>query len=359
MNHNGGLSWSFDKDDPVPDDIVDELYKQLNPTLQITKERFSNAVNALPAMSENVVVGSDPSVNNDLVDIINEEFGNGSILFSTDAPMANANGPHIDACVIDSYTVSSNSNIATSPDGMITDLPWREYDRLRQYLTEYKDGFRVAISAALPLMALLAISSIPGDPNLLVLDACPAHARVRFDKNTKILNSGSERVSRYVLSYSIRSCKIGLVMGDDAKATLLKVLEEDENLLKVELTDDQLGLLIDNYPKIRAKYGLHKSNPIWFVLDQTTDRASLFITCRQPSFLFAGGDMLTKMGTLESITSMLDLFDWVSLIYCCILFFIVLALTSCLFLFIESSSYRTIRKTNRFDANPQLYASRV
>ena len=127
---NVGLSWSFNKNDPVPDDIVSELYKQLNPNLRLTKERFSMMVNALPAMSEDVVVGSDPSVNSGLVDIINEEFGNGSILFSTDAPMANANGPHIDACVIDSYTVSSNSNIATSPDGMITDLPWREYDRL-------------------------------------------------------------------------------------------------------------------------------------------------------------------------------------------------------------------------------------
>jgi len=137
--------------------------------------------------------------------------------------------------------VSSNSCIATSADGMITDLPWRVYDRLRHYLTEYKDGLRVAISAALPLMASLAVSSNPGDPNLLVLDANPAHACVRFDKNTKILNPGSERISRYVISYAIRSCKIGLVMGNDAKTALLK-------------------------------------------------------------------DMLTKMGTLELITSMLDLF---------------------------------------------------
>ena len=222
--------------------------------------------------------------------------------------LANANGPHIDAFVMDSYAVSSNSCIATSADGMITDLPWRVYDRLRHYLTEYKDGLRVAISAALPLMASLAVSSNPGDPNLLVLDANPAHACVRFDKNTKILNPGSERISRYVISYAIRSCKIGLVMGNDAKTALLKDLEEDENLLFVPLTDDQLGLLIDNYPMIRAKYDLHKSNPILFVLDQTTGRASIFTTCRQPSFLFTGGDMLTKMGTLELITSMLDLF---------------------------------------------------
>jgi hypothetical protein len=49
--------------------------------------------------------------------------------------------------------------------------------------------------------------------------------------------------------------------GNDAKATLRTVLEEDENLLFVPLTDDQLGLLFDNYPKIRAKYEFHDSNP--------------------------------------------------------------------------------------------------
>ena len=86
VNHNGGLSWSFNKDDPVPDDIVDELYKLLNPIPRLTKKQFSKMVNALPAMSNNVVVGSDPSVNSGLVEIINEEFGNGSILFATDAP---------------------------------------------------------------------------------------------------------------------------------------------------------------------------------------------------------------------------------------------------------------------------------
>jgi hypothetical protein len=97
-------------------------------------------------------------------------------------------------------------------------------------------------------------------------------------------------------------------MGKDAKATLRTVLEEDDNLLFVPLTDDQLGLLFDNYPKIRTKYGLHDSNPIYFVLDQTTGRASIYITCQQSSFLFAAGDKLSKMGLLELITSMFDLF---------------------------------------------------
>jgi hypothetical protein len=97
-------------------------------------------------------------------------------------------------------------------------------------------------------------------------------------------------------------------MGNDAKATLRKALEEDENLIFVTLTDDQLGLLFDNYPKIRAKYELHDSNPIYLVLDQTTGRTSIYITCRQSSFLYTGGDMLTKMGTLELITSMMELF---------------------------------------------------
>ena len=50
VKRNRGLSWSFNKDDPVPDDIVNELYKQLNPTLQLTKEQFSKMVNTLPAM---------------------------------------------------------------------------------------------------------------------------------------------------------------------------------------------------------------------------------------------------------------------------------------------------------------------
>jgi hypothetical protein len=97
-------------------------------------------------------------------------------------------------------------------------------------------------------------------------------------------------------------------MGSDAKATFRKALEEDENLLFVPLTDDQLGLLFDNYPKIRAKYELHDSNPIYLVLDQTTGRTSIYITCQQSSFLFAGGDKLSKMGLLELITSMMELF---------------------------------------------------
>ena len=110
---NVGLSWSFNKDDPVPDYIVSELYKQLNPNLRLTKERFSMMVNALPAMSKHVVVGSDPSVNSGLVEIINEEFENGSILYATTNPMANANGPHIDGFVMDSYPLSSNTRLIT------------------------------------------------------------------------------------------------------------------------------------------------------------------------------------------------------------------------------------------------------
>lgn len=103
VKHDRGLSWSFNKNDQVPDDIVNVLYKQLNPTLRLTKEQFSKAVNALTAMSEHVVlVGTDPSVNSGLVDIINGEFKNRSILYATDAPLANANGPHIDAFFMDS-----------------------------------------------------------------------------------------------------------------------------------------------------------------------------------------------------------------------------------------------------------------
>jgi hypothetical protein len=56
-------------------------------------------------------------------------------------------------------------------------------------------------------------------------------------------------------------------MGSDGKATLRKVLEEDTNSRFVELTDDQIGSLVRNYPMIRKKYGFHESNPIYFIVD--------------------------------------------------------------------------------------------
>ena len=70
-------------------------------------------------------------MNSGLVDIIEEEFENRSILYATDIPMANANGPHIDAFVMDSYTLSTNTCIATSPEEMITNLLRRRLDTLR------------------------------------------------------------------------------------------------------------------------------------------------------------------------------------------------------------------------------------
>ena len=111
-------------------ELIETLYKQLNPFLQLSPEQFSNAVNALPFMSEHVIVGPDPSVNSDLVRIIKEEFEKGTILFATDVPIANANGAHIDAFVMDSYTVSSNTYIATSANEMITNLPWEQKNTL-------------------------------------------------------------------------------------------------------------------------------------------------------------------------------------------------------------------------------------
>jgi hypothetical protein len=70
-----------------------------------------------------VIVEPDLSVNNGLVQIIKEEFEKGTILFATDVPIANANGAHINAFVLDSYTVNSNWHVATSANEMITDLP--------------------------------------------------------------------------------------------------------------------------------------------------------------------------------------------------------------------------------------------
>ena len=73
-------------------------------------------------------------------------------------------------------------------------------------------------------------------------------------------------------------------------------------------TLQQISLLIVNYPKIRSKYGMHESNPIYLIIDQLTGRTSIVITCRQPSYLFAAGEQLSKMGSLELITSMSALF---------------------------------------------------
>jgi hypothetical protein len=244
VNHNGRLSWSFNKDDPVPDDIhqfgqkrelswafpkngpvpanvVDELYKQLKLSLKVSREQFSKAVNDIPAMSQHVVVGSDPSVNSGLVEIIKEEFENESILFATDSPIANANGPHINAFVMDSHVLSTNDCIVTSSNGMIANKPWRAVDRLQQYLTAYMGGSRVAISAVLPLLLSVSITSNPDDPSLLILDGQPAHAREGRDKSIKIMNSGVARISKFSMLYALRTCNVGLVLGDDAKKTLL------------------------------------------------------------------------------------------------------------------------------------------
>ena len=221
VNRNEELAWASPKDGPVPANVVDELYKQLKLSLKVSREQFSKAVNDIPAMSQHVVVGSDPSVNSGLVEIIKEEFENESILFATDAPIANANGPHINAFVMDSHVLSTNDCIVTSSNGMIANKPWRAVDRLRQYLTAYMGGFRVAISAVLPLLLSVSITSNPDDPSLLILDGQPAHAREGRDKSIKIMNSGVARISKFSMLYALRTCNVGLVLGDDAKKTLL------------------------------------------------------------------------------------------------------------------------------------------
>jgi hypothetical protein len=163
------LSWAFPMNGPVPANVVKELYKQLNPSLKISREQFSKAVNDIPAMSRHVIVEPDPSVSSGLVEIINEEFEKVSILFATNAPIANANGAHIDSFVMDSHVLSTNTCIATSPNGMITNKPWSPVDRLQHYMTAYMDGSRVAISAALPLLLSVSINSNPDCPSLLIL----------------------------------------------------------------------------------------------------------------------------------------------------------------------------------------------
>jgi hypothetical protein len=265
-------------------------------------------VNDIPAMSRHVIVDPDPSVNSDLVEIIKEEFEKGRILFSTTAPIVNASGPHIDGFVMDSHVLSTNTCIATSANEMIANKPWSAVDRLQHYKTAYMDGSRVAISAALPLLLSVSINSKPDGPSLLILDGQPAHKREGRDKSTKIMNSGVAKISMFSMLHALRTCNVGLVLGDDAKKTLLKALEKEKNLSWVTLTDQQISLLIVNYPMLRSKYGMHDSNPIYLIIDRLTGRTSIAITCRQPSYLFAGGDQLSKMGTLEIITSMSTLF---------------------------------------------------
>jgi hypothetical protein len=170
------------------------------------------------------------------------------------------------------------------------------------------DGSRVAISAALPLLLSVSINSNPDCPSLLILDGQPAHKREGYDKSIKIMNLGVARISEFSMLHALRTCNVGLVVGDDAKKTLPIVLEKDKNLSWVTLTDEQISLLIENYPMLRSKYGMHKSNPIYLIIDQLTGRTSIAITCRQPSYLFAGGDQLSKMGSLELITSMSAIF---------------------------------------------------